>query len=223
MVRGPTGQLTTRIRVDGGTSFGCRFRVNGKRRHVTLGSSDEGMTEEGARAAMRELITRVRRGDFSLDETHPEARELIAQELQGAVALGDGERRLIAIRALRRAPAALREAQEVVHWNRLVTDVIRDMRLTEVKAREREIGPDALIILPDGTAKRLRDCTLTDIRGIIGDREERAESLRREADRFRILEEGLAGLAEGATVMDLPEDVLTAFIQAESERRGHGR
>jgi integrase len=67
MPRKSVGELTEHVGKKG-TSWGCRFRHQGKRHHVTLARSWEGGTEEQALAEMEFLIRRVNGGYWSEDE-----------------------------------------------------------------------------------------------------------------------------------------------------------
>jgi integrase len=72
-MRQATGQFKEWRTKRGTTSYGVRFRYRGKRRFVTLGSSEDGMTRKTAETAMADLMADVRRGLWvPPDERAPE-------------------------------------------------------------------------------------------------------------------------------------------------------
>ncbi|MDO8187234.1 tyrosine-type recombinase/integrase [Conexibacter sp. JD483] len=64
MPRTPTGEALAYERADGGVTWYARFRAEGRRRRVRLGTDHEGWNETRAENAVAELVDQVRRGTW---------------------------------------------------------------------------------------------------------------------------------------------------------------
>jgi len=62
MARPPTGELRIHRRRDGATTYSLRFRVEGKRHNVRLGSDEEGWTQRRAEVELRNTLAKVAAG-----------------------------------------------------------------------------------------------------------------------------------------------------------------
>ena len=71
MARPATGEVNTRVRKDGLTSFALRFRAYGQRRFVTLGTDEDGWTPKRAAAELRNTLARVDAGIWRPEESQP--------------------------------------------------------------------------------------------------------------------------------------------------------
>jgi len=65
MPRPATGQVQERVREGGRVVYALRFRANGKRRYVTLGSADDGWTRERAEQRLADELALVRMGRWT--------------------------------------------------------------------------------------------------------------------------------------------------------------
>jgi integrase len=61
MPRPATGRVVERER-DRGTVYGLRFRADGKRQYMTLGSREDGWTRQRAETELANVLADVRRG-----------------------------------------------------------------------------------------------------------------------------------------------------------------
>jgi len=70
MARKPTGQVVVRER-SRGRVYGIRFRAYGKREYVTLGSTEDGWTQEKAETELRHVMSDVERGIWTPTDRDP--------------------------------------------------------------------------------------------------------------------------------------------------------
>lgn len=70
MARQATGQVVERKGARG-TTFGLRFRASGRRRYVTLGSTEEGWDRKRAEVELENVLADVRRGRWQPPEPPP--------------------------------------------------------------------------------------------------------------------------------------------------------
>jgi integrase len=75
MARKPTGTVLELRRTGGRRVYALRFRAHGRRRYLTLGTSDDGWTRPRAEEALQDMLSDVRRGTWQ-----PPAPESVQEE-----------------------------------------------------------------------------------------------------------------------------------------------